>query len=96
MGATSFGNVGVGANAQEAWERVVGEAREAYGNDPYSGTIATKRKFTLIPVHAGIDPMAHARDLMNNDDPRIEDKWGPAGCVALGGNRWYFFGWAPE
>jgi hypothetical protein len=40
--------------------------------------------------------MAYARELMNNDDPRIEDKWGPAGCVALGGNRWYFFGWAPE
>jgi hypothetical protein len=34
--------------------------------------------------------------LMQLTDPRISDKWGPAGCLELGSGRWLFFGWAPE
>lgn len=26
----------------------------------------------------------------------VDDKWGPAGCFSLGGNKWLFFGWASE
>jgi len=26
--------------------------------------------------------------------PRIDSKWGPAGCIALGDNTYLFFGWA--
>ena len=28
------------------------------------------------------------------DNSKVSDKWGPAGCVALGKNRYAFFGWA--
>jgi len=27
-------------------------------------------------------------------DPRVDDKWGPAGCVRVDAETWLFFGWA--
>lgn len=37
-----------------------------------------------------------AEALMYMNDRRITDKWGPAGCIDLGNERWLFFGWASE
>lgn len=34
--------------------------------------------------------------LIDMDDPRVRDKWGPAGCIAVGEGEWIFFGWASE
>jgi hypothetical protein len=34
--------------------------------------------------------------LMDLDDDRISDKWGPAGCIELEPGRYLFFGYAPE
>lgn len=40
------------------------------------------------------DGWAIARALVEIGDPRIDDKWGAAGCIALGDGEWLFFGWA--
>jgi len=32
--------------------------------------------------------------LMELEDDRIDDKWGPAGCVQTGPEEYIFFGWA--
>lgn len=37
---------------------------------------------------------ALAHGLIGNRDPRIDDKWGPAGCIKLTNGKYYFFGWA--
>lgn len=33
-------------------------------------------------------------DLMLDGDPRVDDKWGPAGCIKVSKDRYCFFGWA--
>jgi hypothetical protein len=48
----------------------------------------------------GALPLEKARALadraIDEGDARIDDKWGPAGCVPLADGRFYFFGWASE
>ncbi|SJM34020.1 hypothetical protein BQ8482_380203 [Mesorhizobium delmotii] len=51
-------------------------------------------KFTMVDLPPGIEPADYARLLTDKQDPRIDDKWGPAGCLDLGGGEYYFFGWA--
>lgn len=41
MGATNFFETGVGTNPKEVFSELCQEALREYGNDPYSGTIAT-------------------------------------------------------
>lgn len=35
-----------------------------------------------------------ARFLIDARDSRVDEKWGPAGCIKLPGGKWLFFGWA--
>lgn len=35
-----------------------------------------------------------AETLMEAEDQRIHDKWGPAGCIDIGAGEFLFFGWA--
>ena len=60
----------------------------------YTGTIAEKHNFNVIPLKEGLEPREYADKLIDDCDPRIDDKWGPAGCFDLGGGRYFFFGWA--
>jgi hypothetical protein len=53
-----------------------------------------KSEFTQIEVPSGQDPEAFVRELYENADPRVDDKWGPAGCIRLKDGEWLFFGWA--
>ena len=94
MGATTFGCVSRGATAQEAFKSAQEDARWKHGNEGYTGTIAEKSEFTVISVPEGTDPLIYADQLLNEDDPRVDDKWGPAGCVRVGTDGFYFFGWA--
>ncbi|WP_165848748.1 hypothetical protein [Mesorhizobium delmotii] len=48
----------------------------------------------MVDLPPGIEPADYARLLTDKQDPRIDDKWGPAGCLDLGGGEYYFFGWA--
>lgn len=64
----------------------------------YTGTILGKEEFVEIELPEGKDPKQYAQDLAL--DPRVSDKWGPAGAIciqkrtAFQNGRWAFFGWA--
>ena len=61
-----------------------------------AGTIAEKGEFTMIPAPAGEDAADYAFKLLNAGDPRVDSKYGPAGCIALGDGKFLFFGWARD
>jgi hypothetical protein len=42
----------------------------------------------------GQDPKAFVEHLLEDDDPRVADKWGPAGCIKVAEGEYLFFGWA--
>ncbi len=96
MGGTDFYTVGEGATIDEAFRNAVKEAEYQSGHGSYSGTISEKGEgFTLIPDSewkGKHNPVAYARKLVDEDDERIADKWGPAGAIKLGEGRWLFFG----
>jgi hypothetical protein len=94
MGANSFIEKSTGVNAKEAFNSAVEEAQYDHGHSGYTGTIAEKHEFVVIDVPHGADPEKFAEQLMDDDDQRIRDKWGPAGCVAGPNNTYWFFGWA--
>ena len=94
MGAETFFRAAEGRTADEAFRTAKEDARHMHGHGGYSGTIAEKTNFTLIFVPLGKDPRDFANELIDSDDRRISNKWGPAGCIALGHGRFLFFGWA--
>jgi len=103
MGAETFATVGRGQNVAEAFENAVRRARYDYGHAGYTGTLAEKSSFTLIEMPNDFEQVIPSRDervqryadkLIEDCDPRIDDKWGPAGAIYLGGHDWLFFGWA--
>jgi hypothetical protein len=98
MGGCTFSNVGQGKTAKEAFKSLCHEATYEHGHGGYSGTIAEKRDFIMIFPASQTKSVDEARqiadDLIDNSDRRINDKWGPAGCIRVGEDLWYFFGWA--
>ena len=92
MGAATFTTRARGKTADRAFHAAVKQAQYDHGHSGYTGTIAEKHSFIEMKVPDGIDPTKYADDMI--DDPRIEDKWGPAGCVRLRKDEWLFFGWA--
>ncbi len=95
MGAETFIDREFGDTAKEAFYRAVKRAQYDHGHSGYTGTIAEKRDFVLIPLPAGKDPEEYASELIDASDPRIDDKWGPAGCIpGSKPDEWIFFGWA--
>jgi hypothetical protein len=108
MGATTFFAKATGPTAEEAFKRERWSAQSEYGCGGYTGTIAEKSEFVMIDV-GDCDPYETANKLIDEDDPRVSDKWGPAGCIdltdtphAFGGpngrhrKTYLFFGWASE
>jgi len=97
MGAVNFYHIEVGKNAKDAFQKAVEQAQYDHGHSGYTGTIAEKSSFVMIPLPDGMKPMELADKLMEEDDPRINDKWGDAGCIAIPNTDEYlFFGWASE
>jgi len=96
MGAHTFHTRASGENAKSAFQNAVEDAQYYHGQGGYTGTIAEKTSFTEIPADevGEADPDEYASQLIRDQDPRIESKWGPAGCIALGDNTYLFFGWA--
>lgn len=94
MGAQQFIEEAVGKTAKEAFQAAVSTAQYECGHGGYTGTIAEKHDFRMIPIAGDRSPHDVARAMLDADDRRVCDKWGPAGCIALGGDRWLFFGWA--
>lgn len=104
MGADLFITRVTGYSAQEAFNAAVEQAAYDHGHAGYTGTIAEKSSFVMIPFPSGDQRTISVKDevekLIDAQDPRIDDKWGPAGCFDLGpvddGKRhqYVFFGWA--
>jgi hypothetical protein len=101
MGAADFITKAVGKTAKEAFNNARNDALYEYGHGGYTGTIAEKHSFDMVGSANGLHAaFGLAQDLLDADDPRIEDKWGPAGCIRVDGAEEYgkrvyvFFGWA--
>ena len=95
--------MGRGKSAQEAFSALVSDARHSEGHGGYTGTIAEKHSFTMIPLSEPPEDLTieqhaqkEAQRLIEKDDPRVCDKWGPAGCFDLRNGKYLFFGWASE
>jgi hypothetical protein len=94
MGAEVFYTKSFGKTNQQAFKDAVEDAYYQFGHDGYTGSIAEKDSFVMINLPEGKDPEKYADELIDAEDPRIDDKWGPAGCFYLGKNEYFFFGWA--
>lgn len=96
MGAEQFIEESDGKTAKEAFFKAVEQALYDYGHRGYTGTIAEKDSFVMIPLPTSDcrSPRAYAQKLIDEGDARIDDKWGPAGCIDLGNGKYLFFGWA--
>ena len=101
MGASTFKKSAIGSNPKEAFASAKQEALHEDGHGGYTGSIAEKSEFIVISnevfpsVREAID---FAESLIDEGDSRIDDKWGPAGCIKYkmkdDSLRYLFFGWA--
>ncbi len=94
MGAEVFMTRYTGKSAKEAFHNCVESALYDYGHAGYTGTIAEKDSYVIIELPEGKEPENYADELIDECDPRIDDKWGPAGCIDCGSGEYLFFGWA--
>lgn len=108
MGAEQFTTKAKGETAKEAFSFACDNAAWEHGHGGYTGTIAEKHEFKMVPVPAGEDPAAFVNRVMTEYVPSDafdgaiqpktpgfwDDKWGPAGCVQTGPDEFLFFGWA--
>ena len=94
MGAEVFFTSANGKTAKEAFNSAVEQAQYDYGHAGYTGSIAEKISFVVIPLPEGKNAGEYADYLIDNCDKRVDDKWGPAGCIKTGENEYLFFGWA--
>lgn len=107
MGAESFISYAKGKTAKEAFHAACEQAAWEDGHGGYTGTIAEKSSFVLIPTpKLGEDftvekYVEHVMWGHGESDPtacaireKVADKWGPAGCFDCGDGRYIFFGYA--
>lgn len=101
MGGTTFYVFESGKTPEQAFDRAKSNAFFMHGHSGYTGTIAEKSSFVVIPNPEQEAPEKLAHRLIRDDDPRVADKWGDAGCIEIGPDpqnknltRFLFFGWA--
>ncbi|MFE7136037.1 hypothetical protein ACFVIM_34825 [Streptomyces sp. NPDC057638] len=100
MAGRPFSQVATGPTLDAAFREAVAEAQREYGAHSYSGTIGMKQEVTLIdePPREEGDARLRVERLLDLDDSRIRNKWGPAGALPLhpvgGCPAWLLFGWA--
>jgi hypothetical protein len=94
MGAQVFMTKAVGGSAKEAFNEAIEEAYYNHGHAGYTGEICEKDSFVMIPLPEGMVAEEYADTLIDKCDKRVDDKWGPAGCIQTGETEFLFFGWA--
>jgi hypothetical protein len=107
MGAQTFSQVASGISPAAAFKAAVEQARYDYGHAGYTGTLAEKHDFVIIHLPPEQLEQLRAKDYpylsYDHEAPhwqKVDDKWGPAGCVQLDTNppgqlhKYLFFGWA--
>lgn len=89
MGAHRFQTKAFGKTADEAFKEAKEDAEYHHGKGGYTGTIAEKNSFTVIPESElkHKDRVKYAQKLMDDRDDRIYSKWGPAGAIRLTGKK---------
>jgi hypothetical protein len=89
MGACNFGNFVPETDVREAFRQAVAAAAWESGHGGYTGTIAEKDSYVVVSHK----PMTleeageAAYNLLRADDPRVSDKWGPAGAIRVVGGE---------
>jgi len=102
MGASVFFGSGTGKTAKEAFNTIVEDAMYEFGHGGYTGTIAEKDSFKVLSdkvYESYKEAYDYAESLVDEGDPRVDDKWGPAGCLKFKSKKdgeisYIFFGWA--
>ena len=96
MGACDFHVTAKGKTAREAFNAARDHALYESGHGGYSGTIAEKHGFVMITPPEGPILERFIMQLIEDQDERIGDKWGPAGCIKdpVQEQTWHFFGMA--
>jgi len=99
MGAAEFIVFSNNPDPDQAFMEARSSAQWESGHGGYTGTIAEKDNYIVIqrtPLEY-VDAVAAAQHLLNIDDERIADKWGPAGSLRVKDEKrdgWVFVGWA--
>lgn len=83
MGAKQFDMVEFGKTPLDAFKRAKEVAFYDHGHSGYTGTIAEKDTYKVISKPKDKDVDTFIEELFNNSDPRIDDRWGPAGCIEV-------------
>ncbi|MBG0568222.1 hypothetical protein [Actinoplanes aureus] len=85
MGAMAFDQYAEGADPAAAFESARGQALHEHGHGGYTGSLAEKDDYVIVTQQPMTETEATvlAGDLMDRDDPRIIDKWGPAGAIPV-------------
>lgn len=99
MGANFFETKAKGKTANDAFKKAREEALYESGHGGYSGTIAEKSNFKMIPYLEGDrilfpDVGNFISAIMDKNYADFADKWGPACCIDLGDGEYIFFGYA--
>lgn len=84
MGAADFTQSFDHPDVHSAFREAHGEAAFEHGHGGYSGTLAEKGEYVVIREAGKLSKQgayALANRLMEADDQRIDDKWGPAGAI---------------
>ena len=93
MGASEFYIVMKGTTAREAFNDARDDALYEWGHGGYTGSIAEKDTFVMIPLPDDVDAEDYAYSIVD-DHPKLDGKWGPAGCFRLDEDTFAFFGTA--
>lgn len=72
--------------------RAGGEARAR--SRGYTGSSSEKYSFVVLPTPGDVDPEECVTRLLEREDPRVSEKWGPAGCLRVDAEEFLFFGCA--
>ena len=98
MGAEAFTHIShtESGKVDDAFRAAQDQARYDHGHSGYTGTIAEKGEWTIVQgSKLALDKaIGLAEKLLDEDDPRVTDKWGPAGAIPIDDGGWLFFGWA--
>jgi hypothetical protein len=85
VGAQRFEQYADGADVDAAFDAARDAARNEHGHGGYTGTVAEKDDYVVITrTLTDLDNATTlAGDLIDRDDQRITDKWGPAGAIPV-------------
>ncbi|MEU0770619.1 hypothetical protein [Streptomyces albogriseolus] len=90
MGASPFITIAHSEDRDEAFRTAQDADRFEYGFG--NGADAKDRCVVIDGPRTEAEAAEAANKLLSAGDPRVDDKWGPAGAIAIDGG-WLFFGW---